>query len=59
LKKLVGMTACRPSHVSVNMYHPDMVEDIIDVVVFDFLTMLASLFNCPVLNKIKNSFQST
>jgi hypothetical protein len=53
-EKLVGMTACRPSRVSVNMYRPDMVEDILDVVVFDFPTMLASLFNCPVLNKIEN-----
>lgn len=53
-EKMVGMTACRPSRVSVNMYRPDQVEDILDVVVFDFPTMLASLFNCPVLNKINN-----
>ena len=31
-----------------------MEEDILDVVVFDFPTMLASLFNCPVLNKLEN-----
>jgi hypothetical protein len=36
------------------MYCPEMVEDILDVVVFDFSIMLASLFNCPVLNKIEN-----
>jgi hypothetical protein len=29
-------------------------EDILDVLVFDFPTMLASLFNCPVLNKLEN-----
>jgi hypothetical protein len=53
-EKLVGMTAYQPSRVSVNMYCPDMVEDILDVVVFDFPSMLTSLFNCPVLNKIEN-----
>ena len=31
-----------------------MEEDILDVVVFDFPTMLASLFSCPVLNKLEN-----
>ncbi len=50
----MGMQSCRPSHVLVNMYHPDMEDNILDVVVFDFPTMLASLFNCPVLNKLEN-----
>jgi hypothetical protein len=54
LEKLVGMQACRPTRVPVNLFRPDMEEDILDVVVFDFPTMLASLFNCPVLNKLEN-----
>jgi hypothetical protein len=54
LEKLVGMTACRPSRVSVNMFRPDMEEDKLDVIVFDFPSMLASLFNCPLLNKLEN-----
>ena len=54
LENLVGMQACRPSHVSVDMYRPDMESDLLDVVVFDFPSMLASLFNCPVLNKLEN-----
>jgi hypothetical protein len=32
---------------------PDMEEDILYVVVFDFPTMIASLFNCPVLGKLE------
>ncbi len=31
-----------------------MEEDILYVVVFDFPTMIASLFNCPVLSKLEN-----
>ncbi len=38
----------------VDLFRPDTEEDILDVVVFDFPTMLASLFNCPVLNQIEN-----
>ncbi len=53
-EKLVGMQSCRPTQVLVDMYHPDMLEDKLEVVVFDFPTMLASLFNCPVLNKVNN-----
>jgi hypothetical protein len=52
-EKLVGMTACQPSHVSVNMYRPNMVEHVLDVVVFDFPTMLPSLFNCPCLRQLQ------
>ena len=54
LEKLVGMQACRPTRVPVNLFRPDLEEDLLDVVVFDFPTMLASLFNCPVLNKLEN-----
>jgi hypothetical protein len=37
------------------VHRPDMEEDILYVVVFDFPTMLASLFNCPpVLSKVEN-----
>ena len=54
LEKLVGMQSCRPTRVAVDLYRPDMQEDMLDVVVFDFPTMLASLFNCPVLNKLEN-----
>lgn len=54
LEKMVGMQSCRPTRVPVNLFRPDMEEDILDVVVFDFPTMLASLFNCPVLNKLEN-----
>jgi hypothetical protein len=53
-EKLVGMKACRPSSVPVNMYRMDGLDDMLDVVVFDFPAMLASLFECPVLNKIEN-----
>ena len=54
LEKMVGMQSCRPTRVPVDLFRPDMEEDILDVVVFDFPTMLASLFNCPVLNKLEN-----
>jgi hypothetical protein len=54
LEKMVGMQSCRPTRVSVDLYRPDMEEDMLDVVVFDFPTMLASLFNCPVLNQMEN-----
>jgi hypothetical protein len=54
LEALVGMKACRPAVTSVDMFCPDMEEDLLDVVVFDFPSMLASLFNCPVLNKLEN-----
>ena len=54
LEKRVGMQSGRPTRVPVDLFRPDMEEDILDVVVFDFPTMLASLFNCPVLNKLEN-----
>jgi hypothetical protein len=36
------------------MFRVDMKEDMLDVVVFDFSTMLACLFNYPVLNQLEN-----
>jgi hypothetical protein len=54
LECFVGMESCRPSHVTVPMYPQLRPDDTLDVVVFDFPTMLASLFNCPILNKIEN-----
>jgi hypothetical protein len=54
LEQFVGMTACRPSQVPVPMYPHLLPDDKLDVVVFDFPTMLASLFNCPLLNKNEN-----
>jgi hypothetical protein len=54
LEHFVGMEACRPSQVSVSMYPHQNVDDKLDVIVFDFPTMLASLFNCPLLNKLEN-----
>jgi hypothetical protein len=55
LERFVGLEACRPTEVSVDMY-PHLQEDNkLDVVVFDFPSMLrASLFNCPILNKPAN-----
>jgi hypothetical protein len=54
LEQFVGMTACRPAQVPVPMYPHLLPDDKLDVVVFDFPTMLASLFNCPLLNKNEN-----
>jgi len=54
LERFVGMTSCRPSQVPVPMYPHLLEDDKLDVVVFDFPTMLASLFNCPLLNKNEN-----
>ena len=54
LEQFVGMTACRPCQVPVPMYPHLLPDDKLDVVVFDFPTMLASLFNCPLLNKNEN-----
>jgi hypothetical protein len=53
-EKFVGMEACRPAEVSVSMYPRLEADDKLDVVVFDFPTMLASLLNCPILNKLEN-----
>ena len=54
LEGFVGMELCRPTHVTVPMYPGLCPEDTLDVVVFDFPSMLASLFNCPILNKLDN-----
>jgi hypothetical protein len=54
VERFVGMEACRPTEVSVPMYPCLQVDDKLEVVVFDFPTMLASLFNCPLLNKLEN-----
>lgn len=54
LERFVGMEACRPTEVSVAMYPYLQEDDKLDVVVFDFPSMLASLFNCPILNKPEN-----
>jgi hypothetical protein len=51
LTDLVGMTACRPTISQVSLEPDDLV---LDVVVFPFATMLASLLNCPMLNKLEN-----
>ena len=51
LTGLVGMTPCRPTISQVSLEPDDI---ILDVVVFPFATMLASLLNCPMLNKIEN-----
>ena len=53
LEGFVGMKSCRPSQVSVSMYPHQNIDDKLDVVVFDFPTMLASLFNCPLVNKLE------
>jgi hypothetical protein len=54
LERFVGMSACRPTQVSVSMFPHLLADDKLDVVVFDFPSMLASLFNCPLLNKNEN-----
>ena len=51
LTQLVGMEGCRPTKVPVCL-EPDSL--MLDVVVFPFATMLSSLLNCPILNKIEN-----
>jgi hypothetical protein len=51
LTELVGMRDCRPKTIPVSLA-PDNLT--LDVVVFPFATMLASLLNCPILNKIEN-----
>jgi hypothetical protein len=45
------MKECRPSSIPV-LLDPDNL--ILDVIVFPFATMLSSLLNCPMLNKIEN-----
>jgi hypothetical protein len=51
LTELVGMEDCRPTTVPVYL-EPDNLK--LDVVVFPFATMLSSLLNCPILNKLEN-----
>jgi hypothetical protein len=51
LTQLVGMDGCRPTKVPVCL-EPDSL--LLDVVVFPFATMLSSLLNCPILNKLEN-----
>jgi hypothetical protein len=51
LTELVGMAGCRPSTIPVCL-EPDNLT--LDVVVFPFQTMLASLLNCPIINKLEN-----
>ena len=50
LSGLVGMTPCRPKITKVSLEPDDI---ILDVVVFPFATMLSSLLNCPMLNKLE------
>jgi len=45
------MQECRPTTVPVSL-EPDNL--VLDAIVFPFATMLASLLNCPNLNKIEN-----
>jgi hypothetical protein len=45
------MTPCHPTNLQV-LLEPDNLQ--LDVVVFRFATMLASLLNCPMLNKLEN-----
>jgi hypothetical protein len=51
LTELVGMKPCRPTISQVSL-EPDNLQ--LDVVVFPFASMLASLLNCPMLNKLEN-----
>jgi hypothetical protein len=51
LTQLVGMQDCRPTTIPVSL-EPDNLT--LDVVVFHFATMLSSLLNCPILNKLEN-----
>ena len=51
LTELVGMNPCRPTISQVSLEPDDLV---LDVVVFPFATMLSSLLNCPMLNKLDN-----
>jgi hypothetical protein len=51
LTQLVGMDGCRPTKIPV-LLEPDSI--VLDVVVFPFATMLSSLLNCPILNKLEN-----
>jgi hypothetical protein len=54
IERFVGMGACRPTEVTVPMYPNLQPDDKLDVVVFDFPSMLASLFECPILNQPEN-----
>ena len=45
------MKGCHPTTIPV-MLEPDNI--VLDVVVFPFATMLSSLLNCPILNKLEN-----
>ena len=51
LTELVGMQDCRPSTIPVCLEPDNMV---LDVVVFPFASMLSSLLNCLILNKVEN-----
>jgi hypothetical protein len=51
LTQLVGVQGCRPTTIPVRL-EPDNLT--LDVVVFPFATMLSSLLNCPILNKLEN-----
>ena len=51
LTDMVGMKECQPSSIPVRLDPDDL---ILDVIVFPFATMLSSLLNCPMLNKIEN-----
>ncbi len=51
LTELVGMEECRPTTIPVSL-EPDNLT--LEVVVFPFATMLSSLLNCPILNKLEN-----
>jgi hypothetical protein len=45
------MEECTPSTIPVSL---ELNNFILEVVVFPFATMLSSLLNCPILNKLKN-----
>ena len=51
LTQIVGMNDCCPTSIPV-ILEPDNLT--LDVIVFLFATMLSSLLNCPMLNKIDN-----
>ncbi len=51
LTQLVGMEDCRPTTIHVSL-EPDNLN--LEVIVFPFATMLSSLLNCPILNKLEN-----
>jgi hypothetical protein len=54
LENFVGIEACRPTEVFVAMYPHLQDDDKLNVLVFDFPSMLASLFDCPIFNKPEN-----